>query len=74
MSGSGEASEVAAATKDLVKQLHDEMELQVKKVTVDDVLQCGATPAYREFAFLTREEACGSRDCGVARLRMWRTG
>jgi hypothetical protein len=48
---------VAAATKDLISELRRQMEEQVKKWTLDQILECNHTTAYAIFAFLTPEQA-----------------
>jgi len=48
---------IIGATKDLIEELRTEMESQVRRWTVDDILRCRDTPAYQNFAFTTPEEA-----------------
>jgi hypothetical protein len=48
---------VAGAVKDLINGLRHQMEEQVTRWTLDDVLQCNGTAAYEGFALATPEEA-----------------
>jgi hypothetical protein len=48
---------VRGATKDLIEELRQRMEEQVKRWTLDDILLCSVTPVYAAFAHLSPEEA-----------------
>jgi hypothetical protein len=48
---------VRGATKDLIEELRQQMENQVKRWSLDDILMCGVTPVYAGFAHLSPEEA-----------------
>jgi hypothetical protein len=48
---------VSAATKDLIEELRHQMEDQVKKWTLDQILECNHANAYVSYAFLTPEQA-----------------
>jgi hypothetical protein len=56
---------VAGATKALIDELRGELEAEVKKWTLDDILRCSANPAYQPFAFLTRDGALAKPGAGV---------
>jgi hypothetical protein len=48
---------VDGATKDLIQELRDLMESQARRWTLNDLLMCSVTPAYKSFAHVTPEEA-----------------
>jgi hypothetical protein len=59
---------IRGATKDLIEELHDEMESQIRRWTVDDIFRCRGTPAYQNFAFATPEEALAKAASDVNRI------
>jgi hypothetical protein len=56
---------VGSATKALIDELRDELEVETKKWTLDDVVRCSTSPAYQPFAFLTRDAALAKLASGV---------
>ena len=58
---------VKSATKDLIDELRGEMDSQVKKWTLNEILMCGVTPVYAGFARLTPDEALAKSDSGAGR-------
>jgi hypothetical protein len=56
---------VAGATKALIDELRGELEAETKKWTLDDIFRCNSDPAYRHFAFLTRDAALAKPGAGV---------
>lgn len=58
---------VVGATKDLIEELRDEMESEVKILTIEDVLRCAGTAPYLAFAFVAPEDALKRTSMGVAR-------
>jgi len=59
---------VRGATKDLIEELRQQMERQVKKWSLNEVLLCGVTPVYAGFAHLTPEEALAKSNSGTAKV------
>lgn len=59
---------VKGATKDLIEELREQMESQVKRWSLNDLLTCSVTPVYADFAHLTPEEAIAKTDSGAARV------
>jgi hypothetical protein len=55
---------VKGATKDLLTELREQMEGQVKRWSLDDILMCSVTPVYAGFAHLTPDEAIAKSDSG----------
>ncbi len=51
---------VAGATKDLIEEFKDQMESQVRRWSLNDLLMCGVAPVYKPFDHLTPEEAMKS--------------
>jgi hypothetical protein len=59
---------VRGATKDLIEELRQQMEGQVKKWSLNEILLCGVTPVYSGFAHLTPEEALAKSNSGTAKV------
>jgi hypothetical protein len=59
---------VRGATKDLIEELRQQMEGQVKKWSLNEILLCGVTPVYAGFAHLTPEEALAKSNSGTAKV------
>jgi len=59
---------VSGASKDLIYGLRQQMEGQVKKWSLNDLLMCSVTPAYAGFAHLTPEEAFAKFDSGIGKV------
>jgi len=59
---------VASATKDLIEGLRNQMEDQIQRWTLEDILKCAGTPAYLGFASLTAEEALSKSEWQVERI------
>jgi hypothetical protein len=59
---------VSSATKDLIEELRDEMEGQIKRWSLNDVLMCGVTPVYAGFAHLSPDEALARNDSGTEKV------
>lgn len=59
---------VRSATKDLIEELRQQMEEQVKRWSLNDVLICSVTPVYTGFAHLSAEEARAKSDTGTAQV------
>ena len=59
---------VGGATKDLIDELRGEIEEQIKKWTLDDILRCAGSPIYGAFADLTPEEALTKPGFDVGRI------
>ncbi|MGD0965920.1 MAG: hypothetical protein ABSA57_18700 [Candidatus Acidiferrales bacterium] len=55
---------VKGATKDLVGELREQMEGQLKRWSLNDVLVCSVTPVYAGFAHLKPEEALAQSGSG----------
>jgi hypothetical protein len=53
---------VKGAAKDLIDELHHQMEDQTVKWSLNDILMCSATPVYADFAHLTPDEALAKPD------------
>jgi hypothetical protein len=53
---------IRGATKDLIEEFRREMEDQVKKWTLNDILTCSVTPVFAGFAHLSVEEALAKSD------------
>jgi hypothetical protein len=58
---------VKAATKDLVKELRDQVEGQTTDLSLNDILMCSVAPVYAGFAHLTPEEALAKSDSGTGK-------
>jgi hypothetical protein len=59
---------VRGATKDLIYGLREQMQGQVKKWSLDELLMCSVTPGYGGFAHLTPEEALAKSDSGIEKV------
>jgi hypothetical protein len=59
---------VRGATKDLIEELRQQMEEQVKRWSLNDVLLCSVTPVYAGFAHLSPEEALARSNSGAAKV------
>lgn len=59
---------IVPATKDLIDEFRGEIETQVRRWTVDDIVRCKDAPAYQTFAFTTPEEALAKVELGVDRV------
>jgi hypothetical protein len=57
---------VKGATKDLINELREQMEDQITRWTLNDILMCSVTPLYAGFARLTPDEALAKSDPGAA--------
>jgi hypothetical protein len=57
---------VKGATKDLIKELREQMEGQTKRWSLNDILMCSVTPVYSGFAHLGPEEALSKSTSGPA--------
>jgi hypothetical protein len=55
---------VSSATKDLIDELREQMEDQITKWTLNDILMCSVTPVYAGFAHLMPEEALAKSGSG----------
>jgi hypothetical protein len=58
---------VRGATKDLIEELRQQMEEQVKRWSLNDILLCSVTPVYAGFARLSPEEALATKS-GTAKV------
>jgi len=56
------------ATKELIAELREQIEQQMKKWTLDDILMCSVTPELAVFAHLTAEQALAKSESGVSRI------
>ena len=56
---------VRGATKDLIEELRQQMEGQVKKWSLNEILLCSVTPVYAGFAHLTPDEALAKSNSGT---------
>ncbi len=59
---------VRGATKDLIEELRQQMEEQVKRWSLNDILLCSVTPVYAGFAHLSPEEALAKSNSGTAKV------
>ena len=59
---------VRGATKDLIEELRQQMEGQVKKWSLNEILLCSVTPVYAGFAHLSPEEALAISNSGTAKV------
>jgi hypothetical protein len=59
---------VVGATKDLIEELRGQMESQVKKWTLDEILRCSGTSPYAGFAFSSPEDSLKKMELGVNRI------
>ncbi len=59
---------VRGATKDLIEEFRQQMEGQVKRWRLNDVLICSVTPPYAGFAHLSAEEALAESDSGSVKV------
>jgi hypothetical protein len=59
---------VSGATKDLIEELRGQMEGQIKRWSLNDVLMCGVTPVHAGFADLSPEEALAKTDSGTEKV------
>jgi len=59
---------VRGATKELIEELRQQMEDQVKRWTLNDILICSVAPVYAGFARLSAEEALAKSDSATARV------
>jgi len=59
---------VRGATKDLINGLREEMENQIKRWSLDDILMCSVTPTYAGFSQLTAEEALAKSASGTEKV------
>jgi hypothetical protein len=59
---------VGGATNSLIDELRGDLEAESTKWTVDDVLRCSDSPAFRPFAFLTPEAALAIPELGVSKI------
>jgi hypothetical protein len=59
---------VRGATKDLIEELRQQMEEQVKRWSLNDILLCSVTPVYAGFAHLSPEEALAKSNSGSAKV------
>jgi hypothetical protein len=59
---------VGGATKDLIDELHNQMESDTTRWTLNDILMCSVTPAYVGFAQLTPEDAFAKSDSGSGKV------
>jgi hypothetical protein len=59
---------VAAATRELIAELRSQMAEKIKRWTLDEILECAVTPAYRDFASLTPEQALSKSALDVERV------
>jgi hypothetical protein len=59
---------VRGATKDLIEEFRQQMEEQLKRWTLDDILLCSVTPVYAGFAHLSPEEALAKSNSGSERV------
>jgi hypothetical protein len=57
---------VASATKELIEELRGEMETEIKRWTIDDILSCAGTLPYSTFAHMASEDALKSSAMGVS--------
>jgi hypothetical protein len=57
---------VKGATQDLIGELRMQMEEGTTKWTLDDILMCGVTPVYADFAQLTPEDALAKSEGKVS--------
>jgi hypothetical protein len=55
---------VKSAAKDLLTELREQMEAQVKRWTLNDIFMCSVTPVYAGFAHLTSDEAIAKSSSG----------
>jgi len=55
---------VSGATKDLINELRQQMEDQITKWTLNDILMCSVAPVYAGFGRLTPEEALAKSGSG----------
>lgn len=56
------------ATKDLIQEFRRQMEDQVKKWTLNDILACSVTPVFAGFARLSAKEALAKSDSGTTKI------
>jgi hypothetical protein len=56
------------AAKDLIDELHHQMEDQTKKWSLSDILMCSVTPVYAGFVHLTPDEALAKPDSGTGKV------
>jgi hypothetical protein len=56
---------VAGATKALIEELRSDLEAETRKWALGDIFRCSTSPAYRSFAFLTRDAALAKPGSGV---------
>jgi hypothetical protein len=59
---------VGGATKDLVHELRGEMEEQIRKWSLNELLMCSVTPTYAGFSNLTPEEALEKSNSGIEKV------
>jgi len=59
---------VSSATKDLIDELRVQIEGQITKWTLDEILMCSVTPVYAGFAHLTQEQALAKSDSESAKV------
>jgi hypothetical protein len=59
---------VSSATKELIDELRTQIEGQVTRWTLNDILMCNVTPVYSGFAHLTQEQALAKSDSGPRKV------
>jgi hypothetical protein len=56
---------IKGATKDLIKELREQMEGQTKRWTLNEILMCSVTPVYAGFGHLAPDEALAKSASGA---------